>query len=189
MTTEDGGEQHRPPLACWFLTGPTASGKTSVSLALAKRLDAEIISLDSMAFYRGMDIGTAKPTEQECRAVPHHLVNVLDPSEEFSLSQYVEAAHAAIADIESRGRQTLFAAPVMRVSGPPLSLLVLVRQQDSLTLQCPAIADHRRVRHADLDVPQPSVHRHRWPLRHDRQPGPDPLGRSGGRRPRLWGGH
>ena len=59
---------------CWFVTGATASGKTAVSLALAKRLDAEIISLDSMAIYRGMDIGTAKPTAETQSLVPHHLL-------------------------------------------------------------------------------------------------------------------
>ena len=59
---------------CWFLTGPTASGKTAVGVALAEQVGAEIISLDSMALYRGMDVGTAKPTGREREAVPHHLV-------------------------------------------------------------------------------------------------------------------
>ncbi len=61
----------------WFLTGPTASGKTAVGIELARLIDAEIISLDSMALYRGMDIGTAKPTPQERQAVPHHLIDIL----------------------------------------------------------------------------------------------------------------
>ena len=64
---------------CWFLTGPTASGKSAVGLELAQRLGGEIISLDSMALYRGMNIGTAKPTASERQLVPHHLIDVIDP--------------------------------------------------------------------------------------------------------------
>ena len=66
-----------------------------MGVALARRIDAEIVSLDSMALYRGMDIGTAKPTAAERRSVPHHLVDVLDPHEEFSLAQYLQAAQRA----------------------------------------------------------------------------------------------
>ncbi len=112
---------YEPPLDCWFLTGPTASGKTSVSLALAERLGAEIVSLDSMALYRGMDIGTAKPSVDERCAIPHHLIDILNPSEEFSLAQYVEAAHAAIAAIRRRKREVLF------VGGTPLYLKGMLR--------------------------------------------------------------
>jgi hypothetical protein len=71
----------------WFLTGPTASGKTAVGLELAALLDAEIVSLDSMALYRGMDIGTAKPTLAERARVPHHLIDVIDPDAGFSLGR------------------------------------------------------------------------------------------------------
>ncbi|MBN2216730.1 MAG: tRNA (adenosine(37)-N6)-dimethylallyltransferase MiaA [Pirellulales bacterium] len=106
---------------CWFLTGPTASGKTVVGLALARRIGAEIVSMDSMALYRGMDIGTAKPTPDERREVPHHLVDVLDPHEEFSLAQYVDAAAEAARDIRRRGRAVLF------VGGTPLYLKALLR--------------------------------------------------------------
>ena len=111
-----------PPLldAC-YLTGPTASGKTGVGLQLAGVLNAEIVSLDSMALYRGMDIGTAKPTSDERARVPHHLVDVLDPSEEHSLAEYVAAAHRAVDDIRCRGRQALF------VGGTPLYLKALLR--------------------------------------------------------------
>src|SRR5213075_3214444 len=90
---------------CWFLTGPTAAGKTRVGLELAERLGAEIISLDSMAVYRGMDVGTAKPTADDRRRVPHHLLDLVDPSEEFSVSQYVAAAEAQIAEIRGRGKE------------------------------------------------------------------------------------
>ena len=79
----------------WYLTGPTAAGKTAVGIELAKRIDAEIISLDSMALYRGMDIGTAKPTVAERRDVPHHLIDILEPSQEFSVAQYLVAAESA----------------------------------------------------------------------------------------------
>ena len=81
---------------CWFLSGPTASGKTGVAVELARLIGAEIVSLDSMALYRGMDIGTAKPMADEREAVPHHLIDVLQPHEEFSLAQYIEAAHEAV---------------------------------------------------------------------------------------------
>src|SRR5436853_2960749 len=74
------------------LTGPTGSGKTQLGLALARRLDAEIISMDSMALYRSMDIGTAKPTAAERADVPHHLVDVLDPWQSASVAWWLEQA-------------------------------------------------------------------------------------------------
>ncbi len=110
-----------PLLDCWYLTGPTASGKTSVGLQLAKRLHAEIISLDSMALYRGMDIGTAKPPLAERADVPHHLIDVIEPHEPFSVARYVAAAHDKAAEIKTRGRQVLF------VGGTPLYLKAMVR--------------------------------------------------------------
>jgi tRNA dimethylallyltransferase len=110
-----------PVFDCWFLTGPTASGKTQVGLELALRIGAEIVSLDSMALYQGMDIGTAKPSAVDRGRVPHHLLDLVPPTEEFSLSEYIDAAHAAIADIRGRGRQVLF------VGGTPLYLKSLLR--------------------------------------------------------------
>ncbi len=109
------------PADCWFLTGPTASGKTTLGLELARRLNAEIISLDSMALYRGMDIGTAKPTAAERAAAPHHLIDVIDPYEEYSVAQYVAAAERAVCEIAARGRVPLF------VGGTPLYLKALLR--------------------------------------------------------------
>ena len=106
---------------CWFLTGPTASGKSEVAAPLAEQLGAEIISLDSMAVYRGMNIGTAKPTDEERRRVPHHLLDVVDPTEEFSVSQYVESAQRAVAGIHAAGGVALF------VGGTPLYLKALLR--------------------------------------------------------------
>jgi tRNA dimethylallyltransferase len=106
---------------CWFLTGPTASGKSAVGHELARRLSAEIVSMDSMSLYRGMDIGTAKPDAAARREVPYHLLDVLEPSQEYSLAQYVTAAWNAAADILRRGRQVLF------VGGTPLYLKALLR--------------------------------------------------------------
>lgn len=106
---------------CWFLTGPTASGKTALSLRLAERLGAEIISLDSMALYRGMNIGTAKPAAEQRAAVPHHLIDLIEPHEEFSLARYLEAAEQIARDIRRRGREVLF------VGGTPLYLKGLLR--------------------------------------------------------------
>jgi len=86
------------------LSGPTASGKTAAAVDLARRLPLEIVSADSMQVYRGMDIGTAKPTHDERREVPHHLVDVADPDESYSAGRFVEEASAAIREIRSRGR-------------------------------------------------------------------------------------
>ncbi|NOY30533.1 MAG: tRNA (adenosine(37)-N6)-dimethylallyltransferase MiaA [Planctomycetes bacterium] len=110
-----------PAQNCWFLTGATAVGKSQVGLVLARKLGAEIISLDSMAIYRGMDIGTAKPTAEQQAQVPHHLIDVADPQEDYSIDRYLEAAHAKIAEIGDRGRQVLF------VGGTPLYLKALLR--------------------------------------------------------------
>lgn len=91
-------------LDCWYLTGATASGKTGVGIELAQRLNAEIISLDSMALYREMDIGTAKPTLQERQCVPHHLLDLLSPRDEFSVSNYLEAARRSVIEIRGRAK-------------------------------------------------------------------------------------
>ena len=85
------------------IVGPTASGKTSLSVLLAKRLGGEILSCDSMQIYRGMDIGTAKPTEQEKAGVPHHLLDLTDADTPFSCAEYVKAAASVIDDVASRG--------------------------------------------------------------------------------------
>ncbi len=86
------------------IVGPTASGKTSLSIKLAKALRGEIVSGDSMQIYKGMDIGTAKPTEEEQEGVIHHMLSVVSPFENFSVARYVEEASHAIDDILSRGK-------------------------------------------------------------------------------------
>ena len=88
----------------FVIAGPTASGKTALSLSLAEMLGGEIVSADSMQIYRGMDIGTAKATSGERAAVPHHMLDVADPGENFSVARYVEEASACCDDILSRSR-------------------------------------------------------------------------------------
>jgi tRNA dimethylallyltransferase len=86
------------------LVGPTAAGKTALSLALAKRFNGEIVSADSRLFYRGMDIGTAKPTAAEQATVPHHLIDICSPDEVISLGEFQRLAYRAIDEIMARGR-------------------------------------------------------------------------------------
>lgn len=89
------------------IVGPTAIGKTQLAIAMAQRLDGEIVSADSRQVYRQMDIGTAKPTPAERAAAPHHLVDLIEPDEAFSLATYQDLALRAIADIVARGRMPL----------------------------------------------------------------------------------
>jgi len=103
------------------LTGATASGKSGVSRILANELNAEIISMDSMAVYCGMDIGTAKPNVSEQSEAPHHLIDVVDPNEEFSLAEFLTLSHQVTEAIQQRGKQVLF------VGGTPLYLKSLLR--------------------------------------------------------------
>jgi tRNA dimethylallyltransferase len=96
------GDGNKPPLV--VIVGPTGVGKTELSIQLAERFDGEIISADSRLFYRGMDIGTAKPTLEERARVPHHLIDVADPDEPWSLSVFQIAARGAIAEVQARSR-------------------------------------------------------------------------------------
>ena len=91
------------------IAGPTASGKTALAVAMAKALDAEVISCDSMQIYRGMNIGTAKPTKEEMDGVVHHMLDVADPNEDFSVSRYCEIADAILQDILRRGKAVIVA--------------------------------------------------------------------------------
>lgn len=86
------------------ITGPTATGKTRLGVMLAKELDGEVVSADSMQIYRRMDIGTAKPTLEETQGVPHHLIDVAEPAESWSAAKFVDAAKAACLEIAARGR-------------------------------------------------------------------------------------
>jgi len=103
-----------------ILTGPTGSGKSALAMTLAERLGAEIVSMDSMTLYRGMDIGTAKPSLLDRQRVPHHLIDVLDPWESASVAWWLERAQACCRDIAARGKRPLF------VGGTPLYLKALL---------------------------------------------------------------
>ncbi|MDD5275049.1 MAG: tRNA (adenosine(37)-N6)-dimethylallyltransferase MiaA [Methylovulum sp.] len=96
--------KHTQPPPAIFLMGPTASGKTALAVQLAQALDGEIISVDSALVYKGMDIGTAKPTLAERGGIPHHLLDILDPSEAFSTGQFRTRALALMAEISQRGK-------------------------------------------------------------------------------------
>ena len=87
--------------------GPTASGKTALGVALAQTLNGEVVGADSMQIYRGMDIGTAKPTEEEKQGIPHHMIDVADPGEDFSVARYVALASACVEEILARGKQPI----------------------------------------------------------------------------------
>ncbi len=91
------------------ITGPTASGKTALAVELAKRHNGEVVSADSMQIYRRMDIGTAKPTEVEKQGVLHHMLDVAEPEEDFSVARYVEMAAACVEDVFSRGKLPILA--------------------------------------------------------------------------------
>lgn len=91
------------------IAGPTASGKTALAVRLARELDGEVVSCDSMQIYRKMNIGTAKPTPEEMRGIPHHMLDVAEPDEEFSVGKYTQMADACVRDILSRGKTVIIA--------------------------------------------------------------------------------
>ena len=91
------------------IAGPTASGKTALAVELAKELNGEVISCDSMQIYRGMDIGTAKPSPEEMQGIRHHMLDICDPTEDFSVSRYCELATPILEDIVNRGKTAIIA--------------------------------------------------------------------------------
>lgn len=105
----------------WVLTGPTASGKTSLALAIAERTGREILSMDSMAVYRRMDIGTAKPTAEERARVPHWLVDLVDPDQGFDTARWCQHAEQTLDELRERGKRALF------VGGTPLYLMAFFK--------------------------------------------------------------
>lgn len=122
------------PLCC--LVGPTASGKTALALDVAERLGMEVLSLDSMQVYRGMDVGTAKAEAPERARVPHHLLDLVDPRERFDVQAWLAAAEGALGEVQARGRRGLFVggtgfylAALVRglFDGPPVDLEVRAR--------------------------------------------------------------
>jgi tRNA dimethylallyltransferase len=121
----------RPRVVC--LVGPTASGKTSLALELAERLGGEIVSADSRQIYRRMDIGTAKPTADERRRVPHHCLDLIDPDEAFDAARFRAAAAGALDDVRARGRAALV------VGGTGLWVRVLLRGLCPAPPRAPAV--------------------------------------------------
>ena len=120
-------------LAAIALVGPTASGKTAAAMAIAQQHAVEIISVDSALVYRGMDIGTAKPTAAELAAVPHHLINIRDPLQAYSAAEFVQDAQRLIGDINARGRLALL------VGGTMLYVKALMDGIDDMPRADPAI--------------------------------------------------
>ncbi len=138
---------------CWFLAGATACGKTAASIELSHLLDAEIVSLDSMAVYRGMDLGTAKPTATEQAAAPHHMIDLINPDEDFSVAEFLRASERICAEIVARGRTPLFVGgtglylrSLLRgvFEGPSADLALRKQLEDYLAAHSPD-ALHRRL--------------------------------------------
>lgn len=115
------------------LAGPTAAGKTAAALAIAQAFDCEIISVDSALVYRGMDVGTAKPSAQELASVPHHLIDIRDPLQAYSAAEFVRDAHALMQDISARGKLPLL------VGGTMLYFKALYEGMDDMPAADPAI--------------------------------------------------
>lgn len=143
-----------------ILTGPTACGKTALALEVADRLGAEIIGLDSMTVYRGMDVGTAKPTHAERKRIPHHLIDVLDPWESLSVAWWLDRASEACENITARGKRPLF------VGGTPFYLKALlhglfdgppVDEELRRTLDAEAERDGKVALHARLALVDPKT--------------------------------
>ena len=115
------------------LTGPTASGKTAAALAIAREVSVEIISVDSALVYRGMDIGTAKPSALERAAVPHHLIDIIDPTQHYSAAEFIRDATRLVSEIHARGRIPLL------VGGTMLYLKALFQGLDDLPAANPQV--------------------------------------------------
>ena len=128
----------------YVITGPTATGKTALGVALAKLTDGEVVSADSMQIYRGMDIGTAKPTPAEMDGVAHHMLDVADPRESFSAARYAAMADGCVQDILRRGKQ-----PIV-VGGTGLYIDGLLRGTDYAA--APSDPDVRRAIEAEYDA-------------------------------------
>jgi tRNA dimethylallyltransferase len=143
-----------PPIVA--VVGATAAGKTGLSLDLAERLDGEIVNTDAMAVYRGMDIGTAKPPEEERRGIPHHLLDLLDVTEPLTVAEFQGWARAAVAEIRVRGRtpvlvggSALYARAVLDRFEFPGTDPVVRRELEAELARVGAPALHARLAEAD----------------------------------------
>jgi tRNA dimethylallyltransferase len=132
---------------CLALAGPTASGKSAASLAIAERWPVEIVSVDSALVYRGMDIGTAKPTAAERAAVPHHLIDIIDPTQSYSAAEFVRDAQRLIGEIHARGRTPLL------VGGTMLYFKALMQGLSDMPAADPAVREAIEARARDLGWP------------------------------------
>ncbi|WP_372657765.1 tRNA (adenosine(37)-N6)-dimethylallyltransferase MiaA [Hydrogenophaga sp.] len=132
---------------CLALAGPTASGKSAASLAIAARWPVEIVSVDSALVYRGMDIGTAKPTPQEQVQVPHHLIDIRDPLQAYSAAEFARDARPLVQAINARGRTALF------VGGTMLYFKALMQGMDDMPAADAAVRERIAGRAAELGWP------------------------------------
>jgi tRNA dimethylallyltransferase len=133
---------HPPSEPLWVVTGPTASGKTALALELAARTGREILSMDSMAVYRRMDIGTAKPSAAERERVPHHLIDLVEPHEPFDTARWCDAAAAVLSRLHARGARALF------VGGTPLYLMAFFKGMMEGPANDPALRSSLEAREA-----------------------------------------
>ncbi len=134
-----------PDVPLWVVTGPTASGKTALALELAARLGLEVLSMDSMAVYRRMDIGTAKPSAADRERVAHHLIDLVEPHETFDTARWCAAAAQALDAVHRRGRRALF------VGGTPLYLMAFFKGM----MQGPAADPELRARLEARETAEP----------------------------------
>ncbi len=134
----------RPPQPLLVIAGATASGKSSLAMALAERLPVELISADSAQVYRGMDIGTAKPSAAERAAVPHHLLDVCDPADPYSAARFAEDAAKAIADVRSRGKLPVLVGGTLLYLKALLNGLSLLPSSD-VAVRAQLMADAERL--------------------------------------------
>jgi tRNA dimethylallyltransferase len=141
------------------LAGPTASGKTAAALAIAARWPVEIISVDSALVYRGMDIGTAKPSREELAAVPHHLVDIREPTQAYSAAEFAADATRLVGEIEARGKRALL------VGGTMLYFKALFEGLDEMPAADPALR-------AQLDAQAAAIG---WPAMHAELAKVDPV--------------
>lgn len=125
------------------VVGPTASGKTALGVEIAKALNGEVVSADSMQIYKGMDIATAKPTPEETQGIPHHLIGILDRGVSFSVADYVELASASVRDINSRGK-----LPVI-VGGTGLYISSLLENIKFADIECNGVLREQLRREAE----------------------------------------
>ncbi len=151
MTATAATHTHQQPTGWLAIAGPTASGKTALALAIAQRWPVEIISVDSALVYRGMDIGTAKPTPAELAQVPHHLIDIRDPAQAYSAAEFVKDASALIPAIQARGRLPLL------VGGTMLYFKALFEGLDDMPAAQPALRAEIEQQARELG----------WPLLHE----------------------